>query len=1228
MPTTSHVVTLEINGTDRTSLLKRESLYTRHSIGNENGVCDFTIKDSPSYRPQGWDSVAVKVNGTVIFGGFIFQHDGEVLGTGATTETQWQVQCKDWSILLDMVIVEAEYTEQSDKQVIGSLFSTYLGGEGFDVSTSVATVTADLDIAFQRVSLREALNMLAGRAGVQWYIGPDKALHWQAFTGFSGAAFNIDTVSPNGSTTHNVAFGSLHRQIDESTIINKVVVIGGNSKSGTRQTDTFQGNGTTDTFGVLTKEPHSIWKVDYWINGGRYIRYTTNIGYEPGDKLFSEGGGFEIVCNLELQTVRIQHRDGSVPDDATDVVIDYYYQEPVTTTVEHTGSQAYYGRIFTQHVFNQELTSLSAATEYGNSVLAKQAFGRETITFDVYEHGLQPGTRLTINAPSVGLGTTVTEADLALEYDLTVGLLATKDAVLWENSDTSVLENLGADVRYVIQEVQYQPVITPSGNFMVIAKVSVGDWQHTLIDALQRIGAATSATGGGGALSSGSGRTSNVRSGGKLSNFANDLGDIAAGRAIFTDGGSGIFSWDNYASHTGVVTGLEDKGDGFARGVVYILDGGTVKAKLGRLADMPNVGTISPTGWGLWTNNGFFSGVVAASEIIGGTVRGGLVTGGTVSGALVSGGTVSGALLTGGTLIATIGTIGGFRIESNKLWSDGGTIATGSIVNSSNPGVYLNSLGLFGFGTLGMTFKIPTNPAEAPWFSSGTINNVVYEVYESAILRTSANPFADGGIQMDNSGLFGINPQTGYGALLLEDGDLLLAENGYELAFAGLNFMLDTQTGLIQADGGHFTGAIYATEGRFSGLVEASRITGGTITGAVIEGFTVSGQNFTGVTITASSIVGGTVSGAVVTGGLFSGGTVSGGTVSAARFEGGTVSGGLISGGTVSSGRFEGGTITGALVAANTVQGGTVNAAIITASAIQGNNITGGTITGVVVTANNISGGTVSGALVSGGTISSPNLISVAGGSITLGTAFGLQFNTANTSPSDDILWRFGGTAIARAQAYRSGGRDTLHLDGGQGLGEIGEIKIWAHRPGTTPYTTINLGAETSNFTHNSSPGLTSVTLGGGTARLSGPRAVVTGSGTANVSVDTGFNQGLSVTTNRTTLYTTSGTVDVSGPNVHIVGGNLSGTTGIFSNTNRDRGFRVDQNFVTMVDGSAGYSMALGQLGLVAASHIFPAGTAYTLGKDTAGWTYIYMRSPNGTNWRLSVDNSGVLSVT
>lgn len=1031
MPTTSHTVALSINGSAYTSLLKQESLYVRHSIGNDNGVCDFKIEDNGTYTPQGWDAVSIAVNGTTIFGGFIFQHDAEVLGAGTTKQTVWQVQCKDWSILLDRVIVEEEYKEQSDASIIADLFSTYLAGEGFDTNTNVSTVNADLDIAFYRLTLREALNQLAARVDAQWYIAPDKKLTWKAFAGFPNAAFNIDTVSPNDSTTFDVAYSSLRRQVDASTIINKVVIVGGDSKSGARQQDTFAANGTTDTFGPLTQAPHSIWSVDYWLAGGRWIRYSTNIGYEPGDKLISEGGEFEIVCNLESQVVRIRHRDGSVPDNSTNVVIDYYYLTPITTTREHTGSQNYYGRVFTENVFNQELTSLAAAETYGDTVLARHSFGRETINFDVYEHGLQPGTRITINAPSVGLGTTVTQGDLVLEYDLTDGYVSTKDVLLIENSDLSVLEVYGADVRYVIQEVQYQPVLTATGNYMIVAKVSVGDWQHTIIDALQRIGSSVSGNGaGGGALSMASGRSAGVvRRGGRLSNVSNDLGDIVSGRALFTDGGTGIFDWDNYAGHTGAIVGLEDSGTTSPYGAVYILDAGTVKAKLGRMAGMPSVGTVTPTGWGLWTTNGYFQGVVAASELIGGTITGGqitggtitggIVSGGTVSGALVTGGTVSGNLVTGGTLQATLGTIGGFTIESSKLWSNNGTIATGSIVNSSNPGVYLNNLGLFGYGTLGLTFALYTDPALKPWFSSGTINNVVYEVYESAILRTSANPFADGGIQMDNSGLFGINPQTGAGALLLENGsDILLTENSLLIYFAGIRFMLDTTTGNLHADSAWITGTIYATDGEFSGTVyaaagsfagtvSASQITGGTITGGQIRGGTVFGALITGVTVTATQLTSGTITGVTVTANTLSG---------------------------------------------NTISGGTITGAVVTANTISGNTVSGGTVTGSTITASQITGGT----------ISSPSLISVAGGTLTL-TDSGMRITPSNGGTiwgtRDGIQWMRNGSIMTEVSSWNTGSRDALAFQTGR-IDVGGSIAMYAWTNGTTPslYSGIAMG--------------------------------------------------------------------------------------------------------------------------------------------------------------------------
>jgi hypothetical protein len=63
-----------------------------------------------------------------------------------------------------------------------------------------------------------------------------------------------------------------------------------------------------------------------------------------------------------------------------------------------------------------------------------------------------------------------------------------------------------------------------------------------------------------------------------------------------------------------------------------------------------------------------------------------------------------------------------------------------------------------------MSSAFGRTPSKGPFFSAGTINNAVYEVYEAGVIRTGSAVYDDGGIQMDSSGLFGINPITGFGA--------------------------------------------------------------------------------------------------------------------------------------------------------------------------------------------------------------------------------------------------------------------------------------------------------------------------------------------------------------------------------------------------------------------------------------------------------------------------------
>jgi hypothetical protein len=109
-----------------------------------------------------------------------------------------------------------------------------------------------------------------------------------------------------------------------------------------------------------------------------------------------------------------------------------------------------------------------------------------------------------------------------------------------------------------------------------------------------------------------------------------------------------------------------------------------------------------------------------------------------------------------GNISALSGTIGGFTITPSSLY--GGVIKTSLNVGAGARGVIMDVAGLRGYDTvLGTTFNLPTN-GDAPTFSSGIINNTIYEINTNSILRTSAT-VGDGtsdsaGILINNTGFY------------------------------------------------------------------------------------------------------------------------------------------------------------------------------------------------------------------------------------------------------------------------------------------------------------------------------------------------------------------------------------------------------------------------------------------------------------------------------------------
>ncbi len=109
-----------------------------------------------------------------------------------------------------------------------------------------------------------------------------------------------------------------------------------------------------------------------------------------------------------------------------------------------------------------------------------------------------------------------------------------------------------------------------------------------------------------------------------------------------------------------------------------------------------------------------------------------------------------------GSLYATRGEIGGFTIESDRLY--GGKILTSQNVGAGAAGVIMDTAGLRGYDpVLGQVFNLPVN-GDPPEFSSGVIKNTEFQLQTSSVIRTS-DTVGDGtsssaGVLINNTGLY------------------------------------------------------------------------------------------------------------------------------------------------------------------------------------------------------------------------------------------------------------------------------------------------------------------------------------------------------------------------------------------------------------------------------------------------------------------------------------------
>lgn len=187
---------IKINSVDRSSSVKWPTLALTSVLSKEVDRLEFRIVKTPAKTiPTVGQEITLEENGTKIFGGVIVEIN-EVVEGGVLLG--YHVRCKDYSHFLDRRLVTKSYSSQSAHAIFLDVISTFTSGFTTTAVSLLGPTVESMKFNYEQVT--RCLTKLADHIGWDWYVDPDKDLHFFS-TELNDAPFEL--TDTNGSYIWN-----------------------------------------------------------------------------------------------------------------------------------------------------------------------------------------------------------------------------------------------------------------------------------------------------------------------------------------------------------------------------------------------------------------------------------------------------------------------------------------------------------------------------------------------------------------------------------------------------------------------------------------------------------------------------------------------------------------------------------------------------------------------------------------------------------------------------------------------------------------------------------------------------------------------------------------------------------------------------------------------------------------------------------------------------------------
>lgn len=435
------------NGTDISSSVQSESFQLKTVLTKEVSTFQFNIRTygSKAVVLVG-DQIDVYENGTHIFGGTVVTI--EVINEGGRLLTA-QISCVDWSFRLNTKLVAKNYAAMDPADIVADIVANFTNGT-YNASTYVVRggfLVSTIKFNYEQVTV--SIEKLAKQIGWEWYVDPDKNLHFFPPSLVSTAPFVIDDISGN------LNWPTLDITEDLTNMKNSIYVIGG----------TY-----TKTFTALTT-------VDQYLTDGIKTVFSLAYPYDKSTLVVTLGGISQTIGTDQVTpdaSVQVQYSDSgrfirftSVPTTGQTVLVYGNANIPILAHITNGTAIATYGEQ-QDVIIDANIKSVGEAQERAQAQIDLYGAPVYTVKFDTLKTGLVIGQTLTVNSVIWGIdiqvivkeldgviyddGTKILYSITAIGTELVNFVDIMKVLILQANSDNSVDDSTVLQVLLSVQE--------------------------------------------------------------------------------------------------------------------------------------------------------------------------------------------------------------------------------------------------------------------------------------------------------------------------------------------------------------------------------------------------------------------------------------------------------------------------------------------------------------------------------------------------------------------------------------------------------------------------------------------------------------------------------------------------------------------------------------------------------------------------------------------------------